>query len=156
MTATYDLPAMLAELARDEGVRTKPYRDTVGKLTIGIGRNLDDVGLSSGEIMLLAAHDLARAEADLDRNAPWWRGLDPVRQRVVLNMCFNMGWGGAGRGLASFTTFLAHLQAGRPVQAAAAMLPSMWSRQVGTRATRLQAMMRTGQVPADEPAPITA
>ena len=30
------------QLKRDEGLRLTPYQDSVGKLTIGYGRNLDD------------------------------------------------------------------------------------------------------------------
>ena len=33
-----------------EGVRRKPYLDTVGELTIGVGRNLDAMGLEENEI----------------------------------------------------------------------------------------------------------
>ncbi|WP_338862872.1 hypothetical protein [Mycetohabitans rhizoxinica] len=27
----------------------------------------------------------------LDRHLPWWRSLDAVRQRVLINMAFNLG-----------------------------------------------------------------
>ncbi len=35
-----------AQLVRHEGLKLKPYRCTAGKLTIGIGRNLDNCGIS--------------------------------------------------------------------------------------------------------------
>ncbi len=79
------------DLMRDEGVRLKPYRDTVGKLTIGAGRNLDDIGISEAENAMLLDNDIYRIEADLDQHLPWWRGLDAVRQRILMNMCFNLG-----------------------------------------------------------------
>lgn len=40
-------------LIRHEGLRLKPYHDTVRKLTIGIGRNLDDVGITHEEALIL-------------------------------------------------------------------------------------------------------
>ena len=54
------------ELVRDEGVRLKPYRDTVGKLTIGTGRNLDDMGISEVENAMLLDNDICCIEADLE------------------------------------------------------------------------------------------
>ena len=46
------------QLIIDEGLRLRPYRDSVGKLTIGVGRNLDDVGISNDEAMVLLDHDI--------------------------------------------------------------------------------------------------
>ena len=127
-----------ADLIRDEGLRLKPYRDTVGKLTIGIGRNLDDVGISEHEAIAMLNSDIERTWADLDRIAPWWQGLDDVRKRVLLNMAFNLGIGG----LAKFKNTLAAVKEGRYADAADEMLASKWANQVGDRATRLAAMMR--------------
>lgn len=129
-----------AELKRDEGERLKPYRDTVGKLTIGVGRNLDDVGISEAEVDFLLMSDVGRAEGGLDANCPWWRQLDETRQRVLLNMAFNLGIGG----LLKFHDTLAAVQAGNWNAAADGMLNSAWAKQVGFRATRLANMMRTG------------
>ena len=61
-TVTFlDLDALRSELRRDEGVRLKPYRDTVGKITIGVGRNLTDVGITPDEADVLLDHDIAAA-----------------------------------------------------------------------------------------------
>jgi lysozyme len=134
---------IISELARDEGVRLKPYRDSVGKLTIGIGRNLDDVGISRPEADYLLANDLVRTEADLDHLIPWWRTLDPVRQRVVLNMAFNMG----AYEVSHWPNWLGDVKAGQFDTASSSMLNTLWARQVGPRSTRLAAMMRTGAAP---------
>jgi lysozyme len=136
----FDHDLMRAELTRDEGLRLKPYRDTVGKLTIGIGRNLDDRGISEGEAAVLLDNDIGIVASELDRALPWWRGLDPVRQRVLVNMGFNMGV----PGLLGFHTTLGLVQSGDYADAAAAMLESKWASEVGARAERLAAMMRTG------------
>ncbi|HEX8875378.1 MAG TPA: glycoside hydrolase family protein, partial [Phycisphaerales bacterium] len=129
----YDEETLLRELHRDEGLRLKPYRCTAGKLTIGVGRNLDDVGITAEEADYLLRNDVYRAEAALDRQLPWWRNLSDVRQRVILNMAFNLGMAG----LLSFKTTLGHVEAGRYLEAAQSMLASKWARQVGPRAERL-------------------
>lgn len=131
---------MRAELIRDEGVKLKPYRDTVGKLTIGVGRNLDDVGISEAEAANLLDGDIERTARALDKALPWWRNLDDVRQRVVLNMAFNMGINSLRR----FKNTLAAIQAGKYEDAATGMLASKWAQQVGQRAQRLASMMRKG------------
>lgn len=133
---------LIKELIRDEGLRLKPYRCTAGKLTIGVGRNLDDVGISHGEAEILLRNDVARSEADLDRHLPWWRTLDPVRQRVMVNMAFNLGIAG----LLGFKNTLRAVETGQYLTAAQGMLASKWASQVGPRATRLATMMRDGGV----------
>ena len=133
-----DMEALAAELEEDEGLRLKPYRDSVGKTTIGVGRNLDDVGISSGEARMLLLTDMTRVCGDLDGALPWWRGLNDDRQRVLANMAFNMGI----QGLLGFRWTLSLIQQGRYEDAAHAMLMSKWAGQVGDRAQRLAARMR--------------
>lgn len=137
-----DLAALAMELRRDEGVRLKPYKDSVGKLTIGVGRNLDDNGISQAECDLMLQNDIADHCAELDRKLPWWKGLDEVRQRVLANMAFNMGVAK----LLGFKNTLALVESGDYAKAADEMLNSAWAKQVGLRATRLSGMMRTGSV----------
>jgi lysozyme len=131
---------LLAELERDEGLRLKPYRDSVGKLTIGIGRNLDDKGISEAAARFLLGEDVLEVEAGLDEALPWWRQQEEVRQRVLANMAFNMGLAG----LLQFTNTLAAVREGRYEDAASGMLASLWAKQVGPRAIRLAEMMRQG------------
>ncbi len=133
-----DINLMRKELIRDEGVRNYPYKDTVGKLTIGVGRNLDDVGISKDEAYLMLDNDIQRTSDSLDKNLPWWKTLDEVRQRVILNMAYNLGI----NSLLGFKNTLAAIQAGRYNDAADGMLASKWATQVGARATRLADMMR--------------
>lgn len=138
-----DLVKLSAELTRDEGKRLSPYRDTKGLLTIGIGRNLDAKGISEDEALYLLANDITEACQLLDANVPWWRQMNEPRQRVLANMCFNMGWGT----LSQFKNTLKAMQESRYEDAARGMLDSLWAEQVGARATRLAEMMRTGKEP---------
>jgi lysozyme len=86
------------------------------------------------------ANDSDSAAADLDRHVAWWRTLDPARQRVLLNMCFNMGW----PVFSQFARFFSAVAQHRWDDAAIEMLASRWATQVGDRATRLATVMRTG------------
>lgn len=135
----YDPVKLKAELSFDEGRKNRIYVDSVGKVSGGIGRNLTDKGFRDNEIDLMYQNDVAETEAWLDRNLPWWRSLDPVRQRVIMNMAFNM----QGR-LLTFVNTLAAMKRGDYAAAAAGMLDSKWATQVGARAKRLADMMRSG------------
>lgn len=131
---------LIADLERDEGVRLKPYQDSLGILTIGIGRNLRDRGISREEAYHLLNNDLEGVVADLDRALPWWSSLTEPRQRVLANMAFNLGV----PGLLAFRHFLAHAEAGDYEAASTEMLASHWATQVGPRAQRLANAMRDG------------
>lgn len=141
-----DIAKLQAMLIEEEGLKLLPYRDTTGHLTIGIGRNLDDVGISPKEALYLSNNDVARAIALLDEYISWWDKLDDVRQRVLVDMVFNMGWRSADgqHGLSTFRNTLALIQAGNYAEAADGMLKSRWALQVGDRARRLAGMMRSG------------
>lgn len=136
-----DRKKLYVELVRDEGLKPKPYTDTAGKLTIGIGHNLTDNGLPLSLINALWSWDVDGVVEELDRYLPWWKTLDEVRQRVVVNLGFNLGI----FGLLAFRKTLASLKLGRYDEAADELLQSKWATQVGARATRLAQMLRTGQ-----------
>lgn len=151
--SSVDVITMVAELTRDEGEVLKVYDDKTGNLlhtgmtiggnpTIGIGRNLAGQGISAAEASYLLTNDIQTATAALDANLPWWENLDPVRQRVMVNMCFNMGIAG----LMGFPHFLAAMQASDWQTAAAQMQQSNWWNEVGQRAVRLQYMVLNGAV----------
>jgi lysozyme len=143
-TVARPLPAgIIDDLVRDEGEVLHAYEDHLGYTTIGVGRLIDKRrggGISREESRLLLANDLERFAAGLDAHLPWWRLLSPGRQRVLLNMSFNMGLSG----LMTFRNTLAAVREGRYEDAAAGMLKSKWAGQVGERAKRLAALMREG------------
>jgi len=126
-----------------EGERLHPYTDTVGKITIGVGRNLTDVGISRRESRELLRRDLDHAEADVDRTWSWAADLDSVRRAVLVDMMFNLG---APR-LRRFVKTMRALAVGDYADAAVQMLDSRWAEQVGDRALRLAEMMRSGEWP---------
>lgn len=129
------------QLEIDEGRRNKPYKDSEGILTIGIGRNLDQVGLREDEILFLFKNDLVIANRDamaFAGNA--WDALSDVRKAVLVNMAFNLGY----KRLMDFRNFRTALTNHDFVSAAYHMKNSKWYTQVGERAQRLVAEMRAG------------
>ena len=146
-----------ADLLRDESSNHShllPYKDDRGFWTIGMGHligNGSDKSLDiwrqanppSGALTVsgekaLATHDMSLAMMDLDAHADWWRYMSPVRQRVIHNMCFNLGW----TKLNKFGATLEVMRMGYWAQAAQHMEDSAWFGQVGDRAKRLCWMMR--------------
>lgn len=132
--------SLIEQLKRQEGFSARPYRDTVGKLTIGWGRNLDDVGVSSVEAEFLLRNDIFAVDTELARRLPWTNALDESRRNVLVNMAFNMGF----NGLLGFVNTLLAVEEERYDDAAKGMLASKWAKQVGNRAVELAEQMRTG------------
>jgi lysozyme len=140
-------------LTRHEELRLWPYLCPAGKRTIGVGRNLDDKGLSKEEIAMLLDegisekvaemlldNDIADAIKECNQKFPWFDGLNEARTIVVISMVFNMGM----PRFLGFRKTIGHIEAGRFGAAADEMLDSRWARQVGRRATELAQMMRDG------------
>ena len=117
------------------------YRDSVGVLTIGIGRNLQHRGISQDEALMMLRNDISATITAMRAELPWTVALDDVRQRVLCDMAFNMGIAQ----LLEFKQTLAAVKAGDYGKAADMMLDSRWASQVGERARRLARMMRTGK-----------
>jgi len=135
-----DLAALRQQLARHEGLRLKVYRCTSGKLTIGYGRNLEDRGITEDEAAILLDNDITDTIRTLSHAFEWFDDLSPIRQRVLVDMAFNLGIGG----LRKFRRFLGALSRHEYEAAAQEMLTSKWARQVKGRAQRLATMLETG------------
>ena len=145
-----NLQILIAELRRDEGVESSPYKDTKGILTVGVGHNMQasplpdgwTFPLDDGQIDALLTSDLLGVFDDLDRNLPWWSGLNDVRQRALANFVFQLGITKA----LGFTKSLPLIRQGKYADAANAMLQSAWASQVPNRAKRVTDMIRYGYV----------
>jgi lysozyme len=130
------------QLRGDEGERACVYPDSLGILTIGVGRNVDKDhggGLRPDEIAYLLNNDIDDRIEALTRALPWFQNLDDARKGVLLNMSF-MGV----QKLLAFKKTLTLVQQGKYADAAEEMLDSLWAKQVGARAKRLSDQMRTG------------
>ena len=130
-------------LLREEGYRRSAYTDSLGFLTIGIGRLIDAKkggGVTFDEALYLLRNDIAAKEADLRATLPWYDALDPVRRTVLASMAFQLGTAG----LFAFRNTLEAVAQGRYSDAAEGMMRSLWARQTPGRALRLAEAMRTG------------
>ncbi len=129
------------QLKQHEGLRLKPYTDTVGKLTLGIGRNLEDKGITEQEALFMLNNDVDYFYSQLNKRLTWFNKLDDARQNVLVNMAFNLGI----RGLLTFKMTLSLIEYGDYNNAATEMLNSVWAYQVCQRAIELSKQMATGE-----------
>lgn len=133
MADNFDWTELETELIVDEGKRLKPYKDTHGNVSIGIGRNLSGVGISEKECQDMFVDDCISAISALDTYINWWRSSPPNVQRVLINLCFNMGW----QKFSAFHQFLQLVQAGDYEAAANDLQSTTWWSQVGGRGPRM-------------------
>ena len=124
----------------DEDEVLRPYTDTKGKLTIGIGRNLTDNGIRKVESDFMFSNDVTAIKAELNGMIPWWNLLTNPRQMVLASMAFNMGT----PRLLTFKKMLAACRAGDYPKAAAEILDSKAARDAPNRYGRLAVMMERG------------
>jgi lysozyme len=138
------MPDIIDQLILHEGEIPYAYPDSLGYLTIGVGRLIDSRkggGLRAEEIRFLLDNDINEISRSLNESLPWWRDLSDVRRRVLIDMAFNLGVDG----LLKFHDTLAAVKAREYERAAEGMLTSLWARQVKGRAIRLAEMMRSGE-----------
>lgn len=152
MSQTFDMGAMLAQLAPEEGRKPLVYDDATGlpirkgtlvqgNPTVGCGRNLAVDGLSDSEIDLLCINDCLKFATVLDSRIPWWRNLSPVRQRQILDLTFNMG---PDELISGWPHFLAAMQTGNWQAAVNELETSKWWHQVGQRGPMITARILAG------------
>ena len=129
------------QIRMHEGVEHKVYEDTEGIKTVGVGRNLEDRGLSDDEVDYLLSNDIDICVKELEQTFDWYDDLDDIRKRVLIDMMFNLGM----PRLKKFVNMLKAIEARAWRSAAVEMLDSKWAEQVGNRASRLSEMMETGE-----------
>lgn len=138
---------IFSQLRRDEGERLKPYQDSEGIWTAGVGHNLEAHGqniptvISPEQSEKWLKEDVATAEKNLVAHCEWVASLDTPRYFALVNMCFNLG---IGR-LLGFHHFLATMQDHDWQKAHDEMLNSKWAGQVGPRAKRLSEQILKGE-----------
>ena len=132
-------------LTRDEGLRRKPYLDSTNHVSIGIGRNLTDKGVSGRTIDQMFQEDLDEAFLGAKDFFPDMDSWTPARQMAVINMVFNLG----SFGFEKFKATRAAIERGDWDEAADHALNSKWATQVHGRSLRVAYMLRTGEIPDD-------
>ena len=157
----YNMTELLDQLVLHEGLELLPYEDSLGIDTIGIGRNLKHRGLSEAELgyigkdlsdifewgitkeqaYYLAKNDIEIVEKEVCKAHPCVLELDEIRQRIIIDMAFNMGVPRLGK----FKKMWKAIEEENFEEAKIQMLDSRWANQVGNRAVRLSNAMETGE-----------
>ncbi len=129
-----------AQLRIDEGVRLKPYKDSVGKTTIGCGRNLTDDGISEAEMETMLANDVNHAAIVAASTFNFDDTISDERKAALVNLAFNLG----EEKLATFTTFIGLVLARDWPGAADDLIQTRYATEVGPRAQRICDKLRNG------------
>jgi len=132
---------LIEQLKRHEGVKLKPYKCSAGKLTIGVGKNIEDNGITLEEAEYLLQNDIAEARSQLLHAFPWMGEFNDARISAMINFTFNVGIGTVKK----FENTLSYMQSGEWDKAADEMMDSRWARQVGNRAIEVTEQIRTGE-----------
>ena len=157
----YDRDELVKMIALHEGIVLNVYQDHLGINTVGIGRNLDDRGITDGELLFmnktiddvydnglteeeayyLCMNDIAIVEKELLDSKPIVNQLNDVRQMVLVDMAFNMG---VPRLKLFKNMWMAIEKVNYPL-ACEEMIDSRWASQVGNRAMKLSLAMKNGE-----------
>ena len=136
----FDMDKMIEQLVDHEGLELHPYEDSLGILTIGVGRNLEERGISEDEAFYLLGNDIEIIWDELIKQHPIVEELDDQRQMILLDMAFNMGVPRLGK----FKKMWAAIENGDMIEASKQALDSRWADQVGRRAERLAERLTSG------------
>lgn len=131
---------LLDQIKRHEGFEKFPYECPAGKLTIGYGRNIEEVGITENEAEFLLLSDVQRSAAELNKNFEWYYNLTKRRKQAMINLLFNLGLAK----LREFKKFLAAMESGDYPTASKELLDSKYARQVGKRADELAHQLVNG------------
>lgn len=125
----------------NEGFRSKPYFDSEGFITIGYGRNLQDVGISKKTAQIMLEEDINTCKKQLGEHYPWYLQRKSSAQVVMIDMCFNMGL----PRLSKFKNMLAALFAKNYTLASVELLDSPYGRKYKNRAKRNADLLTGGK-----------
>ena len=132
--------ALIEDLKRDEGFRQFPYKCPSDKLTIGIGRNIEDNGITEEEAEYLCHNDVGRCVAEAREIFPAFPILPDNVKRAVINMLFQLG----RTRFTGFKKMIAALRERDYERAAVEALDSRWAKQTPRRAERVASLIRKG------------
>ncbi len=125
-----------------ESYRQFPYMDTTGHLSIGIGRNITDRGISQSEALILLDDDIQYFSSKLSRLFHWFDGLDDNRKICLVDLIFNLGV----NGFCGFTRMLAAIENDDFETCSEEILSSKAALQCPERYQQLAHIMRTGEL----------
>ena len=136
---------LAGQLLRHEGIELKLYKCPAGKWTIGVGRNLEDRGITEEEALYLLRNDIEISINELMLAFPWFSRLDEGRQMALVDLHFNLGL----NTLKSFKKTLRLMEAAIEgkvswSEVSSELLNSKWADQVGHRSQTIANMIEGG------------
>lgn len=131
---------LLEQLKRHEGYRDKAYQDTVDVWTVGYGKNLQELVITKEQAESWLREDVLESEIQLLAYFPIARTLSANRQKVLINMTYNMG---VNR-LKTFKKMWLAIENKDFNEACKQMKDSKWYVQVKSRADELIEQMKLG------------
>lgn len=124
-----------------EGFRSLAYECPAGKLTVGYGKNIEDLpGLTEEQASVILQMDLVIAAKEVDSFAP--KDIGPNRRAALTAMVFQLGM----PTVMKFKKMLAALEQGNWLEAADQALDSRWARQTPSRAEWVAEIFKTGEM----------
>ncbi|KZW99870.1 hypothetical protein JL49_14670 [Pseudoalteromonas luteoviolacea] len=84
------MEALKVQLICHEGLTFMPKENDAGEVTIGVGRNLSQTGISEAEAEQMLEHDLAELLQNIEKELPVFQLLSEVRKLVLMNIAFSI------------------------------------------------------------------
>lgn len=134
-----DYELLKKKIKQHEGLKLIPYKDSLGKLTIGYGLNLEE-GITPNEAEYLLERRIEYAIEDAKIIFRNFSDLSDSRKVVLADMAYNLG----RSRLMQFVKMREAIHQRLFNLAAQEMLNSKWAKQVGYRAVDLADLMRRG------------
>lgn len=142
-------------LEKHEGFRSKKYKCSANRWTIGIGHNLEareftpeekkalgdwENGITRNGALMLLRNDITLCLNDL-KKLGFWHYLDDERQYALLDMAFQMGYDG----LCKFKKMLEAIRVKDYPEAARQCFDSAYGQQTPVRAKRIAVLLKSAK-----------
>ncbi len=152
----FDMNEWSERLIKHEGISLMPYKCVMGKLTIGVGHNIDDNPITSEEkralgdymhgitkngAMMLLRNDINRAYNEARKIFKGFDELNLDRQYALVDMCFQLG----AKGVRKFRIMRWAIENKDFEGASKACLASLYAKQTPKRANKIAEVIRTGK-----------
>lgn len=130
------------QLIKHEGFENKIYYCSMGKPTIGVGRNIENYGLSEEEIYFMLRNDIKKCTQDLNLVFDNFNDFDDILQHALIDMRFNLGYSGFRK----FKKMIKAIKNKNLEEAAEEAIDSRWYHQVRGRSKSIVSMIRGGYI----------
>ena len=130
--------ALIDDLKKHEGFRSKPYRCSEDVLTIGWGFAIKDLVLDEDVAEIILKRKLKELQKKIASKFDWFDDSPQEVKDVVTNMVYQLGLSG----FSLFKQTIYYLETEQYEEAADEMLDSLWAKQTPNRAKVLSDIIR--------------